>query len=186
MKEKHAGEKEINNLVFSENQDRFLEERIRSSSLPITRNRKIKEPFKIAINGKTIKSNSVINLPFESRLRSRARELRKARNLPEVVFWLQVHKGKFHKIDFDRQRVIGNYIVDFYVKKLGLVIEIDGSSHNNKVAYDRIREDYLLSLGLKVFRLNVGDVMKNLDFAMMRLENYILEHYSAPNDKAEL
>ncbi|MBP1163359.1 very-short-patch-repair endonuclease [Chryseobacterium sp. PvR013] len=39
---------------------------------------------------------------------------------------------KFHTIDFDRQRIIGNYIVDFYVKTLGLIIEIDGSSHDEK------------------------------------------------------
>lgn len=44
----------------------------------------------------------------------------------------KVHKGHFYKIDFDRHPVIGNYIVDFYVKKLGLVVEIDGSSHDDK------------------------------------------------------
>ena len=40
--------------------------------------------------------------------------MRKAGVLSEVIFWLQVHKGMFWKIDFDRQRIIGNYIVDFY------------------------------------------------------------------------
>lgn len=65
--------------------------------------------------------------------------MRQARNLPEVLFWIQVTKSRFHKIDFDRQRIIGNFIVDFHVKKLGLVIEIDGSSHDHKIEYDKKR-----------------------------------------------
>ncbi|WP_317228619.1 MULTISPECIES: DUF559 domain-containing protein [Chryseobacterium] len=44
-------------------------------------------------------------------------------------------------MDFDRQRIIGNYIVDFYVKTLGLIIEIDGSSHDGKEIYDSIRQE---------------------------------------------
>lgn len=71
---------------------------------------------------------------------------------------MQVTKGGFHKIDFDRQRVIGSYIVDFYIKRLGLVIEIDGSSHVGKEEYDLEREDYLRSLGLKIYRIEVSDV----------------------------
>ena len=47
-----------------------------------------------------------------------------------MLFWQQVHKGKFHGINFNRQKIIGNYIVDFYVPSLSLVIEIEGWSHN--------------------------------------------------------
>ena len=106
------------------------------------------------INQIPIKRNFVENLPYNSKLKSRARALRKAGNYSEVVFWQQVHKNKFHSIDFDRQRIIGNYIVDFYVKTLGVIIEIDGSSHNDKEEYDQKREDYFLSLGLKVYRIS--------------------------------
>jgi len=132
---------------------------------------------KISINNIPIQFAPVRDLPRNPRLMQRAKDLRKARNLPEVVFWMQVHKGAFHKIDFDRQRVIGNYIVDFYVKKLGLVVEIDGSSHDHKVEYDRIREEYLKALGLRVYRIAVLDVMQNLGAVMMALEAYIVEHY---------
>lgn len=129
------------------------------------------------INGVMIKYAPILNLPYQSRLKERAKSFRQARNLSEVLFWMQVTKGKFHKIDFDRQRVIENYIVDFYVKKLGLVIEIDGSSHDNKVDYDRKREDYLISLGLKVYRISVGNIMRNMHFALTGLENYIIAEY---------
>ena len=131
----------------------------------------------VVINGIPIKVNSILDLPYQPRLKERAKSLRQAENLPEVLFWMQINKRKFHKLDFDRQRIIGNYIVDFYNKKLGLVIEIDGDSHDEKAEYDRIREDYLISLGLKVYRISVDDVMRHMDFALMGLEDYIVKEY---------
>ncbi len=90
---------------------------------------------------------------------------------------MQVTKGGFHQIDFDRQIIIGNYIVDFYVKSLWLVIEIDGSSHNNNEVYDFKREDFLKSLGLKIFRINVNDILKNIYNVKLGLENFLIENY---------
>ena len=127
------------------------------------------------INGLPIYRNFIENLPYNIKLKPRSRVLRKAGVLSEVIFWMQVHKGMFWKIDFDRQRIIGNYIVDFYVKTLGLVIEIDGSSHNNKEAYDQKREDYLISLGLRVYKISDLRVKHDLNNVMMELEEYITE-----------
>ncbi len=136
-----------------------------------------KEPKILKINEVLLKTNPITDLPYNPLLKLRARELRQAENLPEVLFWIQVTKNRFHKIDFDRQRVIGNYIVDFYIKQLGLIIEIDGSSHNSKAEYDKIREEYLTSLGLKVYRIKVKDVMQNMPLTLITLEEYILQHY---------
>ena len=135
------------------------------------------QKHKIQINEIPIKRNFVEGLPHNSKLKQLAKGKRKAGILSEVLFWQQVHKGLFHKIDFDRQRIIGNYIVDFYVKTLGLIIEIDGSSHDDKVEYDKKRQDYLESLGLKVYRITDIDVKKNLDLVMLDLENYIVKEY---------
>lgn len=93
--------------------------------------------------------NFVENLPYNPQLKSLLREKRKARILGEVIFWKKVRAKTFHKIDFDRQRIIGNYIVDFYVKTLGLIIEIDGSSHDEKEVYDGIRQEYLESYKIR-------------------------------------
>ena len=87
------------------------------------------------INNHPIYRNFIENLPYNSTLKQLAKAKRKAGILSEVLFWKQVHQGIFYKIDFDRQRIIGNYIVDFYVKALGLVVEIDGNSHNQKQEY---------------------------------------------------
>jgi very-short-patch-repair endonuclease len=132
----------------------------------------------IAINGVIINPSPKQTLPYSPRLKERAKALRYAENLLEVLFWMQVARRQFHKMDFDRQRFIGNYIVDFYIKQLGLVIEIDGASHDFDGDYDERREQYLISLGLKVYRITVVDVLKNMDFVMIGLENYIVEHYA--------
>ncbi|MCF6271384.1 MAG: DUF559 domain-containing protein [Melioribacteraceae bacterium] len=126
------------------------------------------------INATQIKRNFVENLPYNPKLKKLAREKRQEGILSEVLFWQQVHKRKFHNIDFDRQRIIGNYIVDFYVKTLGLVVEIDGSSHDNKKEYDAEREQYLESLGLVVYRITDIGVKRNLDAVMGELERFVV------------
>jgi very-short-patch-repair endonuclease len=130
------------------------------------------------INEVPIKRNAIERMPANSKLKERARTLRKAGNYPEVVFWQQVNKGKFYKIDFDRQRIIGNYIVDFYVKTLGLVVEIDGESHNYKEEYDEIRDGYLLNLGLKIFKITNFRVLNDIENVLKELEIFIIENYS--------
>jgi very-short-patch-repair endonuclease len=130
------------------------------------------------INQNPIYRNFVVNLPYNPKLKERTKLLRKAGILSEVIFWQQVHKRKFWNIDFDRQRIIGNYIVDFYVKTLGLVVEIDGSSHDNKEEYDERREDFLKSFGLQVYRISDSRVKHDLGNVMEELEKYIIQEYS--------
>ena len=107
------------------------------------------------INNLAIKRNFIEFLPYNSQLKILAREKRKAGILSEVLFWKQVRNNQFHKIDFDRQRIIGNYIVDFYIKALGLVVEIDGLSHEGKVEYDYSRQLFLESFGIQVLGLEM-------------------------------
>ena len=113
-----------------------------------------------------IKRNFVLNLPYNASLKSRAKALRKAGNFSEVVFWKEVRNKSFWNIDFDRQRIIGNYIVDFYVKALGLVVEIDGEIHNFQEEYDEKREMFLKELGLKVFRISTTKMLFDTENVM--------------------
>ena len=129
------------------------------------------------INGIKIKDHSVYNLPGNEELSSFARKNRKARNLAEVIFWMQVHQKMFYGLDFDRQKIIGNYIVDFYVKRLGLVVEIDGGSHNEKMEYDSQRDQYLENLGLKVFHTTDFDVLHHVSLVLNDLSSFIIGNY---------
>ena len=129
------------------------------------------------INNIRIKDHYIHNLPEKRELLGYARENRKADNMAEIAFWKQVHKKMFHGLDFDRQKDIGNYIVDFFVKKLGLVIEIDGGSHNDKEDYDAQRDKYLEDLGLKVFHTTDYDVLQHVNIVLDDLRKYIVENY---------
>ena len=115
------------------------------------------------------------SLPYNPKLKERAKQLRKAGNLSEVLFWNQVKRKKFLALDFHRQKIIGNYIVDFYCPKLNLVIEIDGSSHNGKIEYDKIREQYLKSLKLEMLHFTDIDIKQNLNGVMQYLAKYYEE-----------
>jgi len=106
------------------------------------------------------------NLPFNPALKERAKQLRKAGNLPEVLLWQQFRNKSFKGYDFDRQRIIGDYIVDFFCVDRGVVIEIDGHSHDPKVEYDADRDFYLRGLGLTVIRIMARDVLDNLSGVM--------------------
>ena len=105
----------------------------------------------------------MIKLPYNPRLKQRAKDLRKAGNLSEVLLWNRLKRKQLLNLDFDRQKVIGNYIVDFYCPTLSVVIEIDGSSHDNKIEYDKIRDDYLDGLGLNIIHILDKDIKNNLE-----------------------
>lgn len=111
-------------------------------------------------------------LPYNPILKERARELRKAGNLAEVLFWKQVRNKSFKGLDFDRQKIIGNYIVDFYCPNFNVVIEIDGSSHDDKQEYDALRDEYLKSLGLVVIHITDFEVKENMDAVMQYLNDH--------------
>jgi len=111
-------------------------------------------------------------LPYNPKLRERAKELRKTGNLSEIKMWKQLHKKKFKGYDFDRQKIIGNYIVDFYCVDCAVVIEIDGSSHDNKDIYDGDRNAFLTELGLTVIHISSDDVHNKLGDVMEMLNEH--------------
>ncbi len=118
-------------------------------------------------NGRNTKN--YMALPYNPKLKQRARELRQAGYLSEVLFWNQVKNKQFRGFDFDRQKIIGNYIVDFYCSNCNVVIEIDGSSHDDKVEYDAQRDAFLQNLELTVIHIPVADVMNNMNGVMEML-----------------
>src|SRR3989344_9333384 len=110
-------------------------------------------------------------IPKNKLLADRAKDLRKAGNLPEVLFWQTFKDKKKLGFDIDRQVIIGSYIVDFFIPELGLVFEIDGSSHNDKLEYDAERDAFMKDLNLQVVRILDKDVKKNI----ISVYNFVLE-----------
>ena len=78
--------------------------------------------------------------------------LRKNQTKEESLLWNSFLKK--YSVQFRRQYVIGEYIVDFYCHKAKLVIELDGSGHYEPgvMLNDKVRTEYMESLGLMVLR----------------------------------
>jgi len=104
------------------------------------------------------------NLPKNKALETNAKKLRKAGVLSETLFWQAFKNKKLLGFDIDRQVIIGNYIVDFFIPELGLVVEIDGQSHDSKGEYDENRESYLQYLDLDVIHYADSEIKKSMDF----------------------
>ena len=85
---------------------------------------------------------------------SLARNMRKNPTPWERKLWYEFLRA--YPIRFQRQKAIGNYIVDFYCAKARLVIELDGGGHFSKeqLDYDNSRSKELQSRGLKVLRFS--------------------------------
>jgi len=112
------------------------------------------------------------SLPYNPALRDSAKALRKAGILHEALLWLQLKSKKLNGLDFDRQKIIGNYIVDFYCAEKDVVIEVDGSSHDSKQLEDAERDQFLNRLGLTVIRLSAQDVLQNMEGVVSFLRNH--------------
>ena len=114
-------------------------------------------------------------LRYNPKLKELARKLRKNMTLAEVLLWNQLKQKKMLGFDFDRQRPIDEYIVDFYCKELMLAIEIDGASHNfeDSDVRDMERQDRLENLGVRVLRFTDGDVKQNLEGVLRGVRNWI-------------
>ena len=70
---------------------------------------------------------------------------------------------KTHPLQFNRQKVIGNYIVDFYCHQAKLIIELNGRQHfeNKCLVDDQRRTKYLNSLELYVLRIPNNEIWDN-------------------------
>lgn len=90
-----------------------------------------------------------------------AKQLRKNMTPEEKHLWYDFLRG--HPVRFLRQKVLGNYIVDFYCAKARLVIELDGSQHyeENTLQKDYARTEFLSGYSLTVIRIPNNEINKN-------------------------
>ncbi len=103
------------------------------------------------------------------------RQLKKQMTEAEQLLWKHIRNDSLG-VRFRRQYGIGNYITDFYSPSLKLVIELDGSQHFTPEAleYDKIREEFMKSLGIKTLRFNNNDVMSNIEGVLEVLRKEII------------
>jgi len=93
----------------------------------------------------------------------------------ERHLWTKIRRKQVKGYQFYRQKPIGDYIVDFFCPRAKLVIEVDGSQHfsDEMTEYDRIRNEYLSSLGLRVLRFTNADVLAHIERVVESIEGKI-------------
>ena len=96
-------------------------------------------------------------------LKGFSQNLRKSMTKEEKRLWYDFLKNQPQTVH--RQKVIGNYIVDFYCASAQLVIELDGAQHatDEGLEKDKERDLYLNSLGIRVVRIPNYDINKNFE-----------------------
>ena len=103
-----------------------------------------------------------MNTKYNRNLTPLAKTLRKNMTKQEKELWYKYLRN--YPVKFYRQRVIENYIADFYCAKAKIVIELDGSQHYNSEGYlkDKIRTERLENYDLTVIRIPNNEIDENL------------------------
>lgn len=104
-----------------------------------------------------------------------ARQFRKEPTKSEAILWQALRGKKLDGIKFRRQQPIGNFIVDFYNSVYRLVVEVDGSVHENQFEVDKARQDILEQLGLNILRVGAEEVEKNLPLVLQKIRSKIVK-----------
>ncbi len=102
---------------------------------------------------------------YNQNLKQFSRALRKNSTNAEIRLWSKLRLRQLNGLQFYRQRIIVNYIVDFFCPKVKLIIEVDGGQHYfGKIHDDDLkRDEYLKNLGFKVLRFSDRDVLTNIE-----------------------
>ncbi len=101
-------------------------------------------------------------------LQQRARSLRKAQTPAENKLWNALRCRQITGVRFGRQRILGNYILDFYAPSLRLAIELDGGQHYTAEAfvYDNCRDAWLTKQGIVVLRFTNLEIANEFDVVL--------------------
>ena len=112
---------------------------------------------------------------YNKKLKPNARTLRKNMTKEERHLWYDFLKN--YPVMVHRQKVIGNYIVDFYIAKAKLVIELDGSQHfeTEGQTADAKRDAFLQQQGLTVIRIPNNAIKENFAGVCEHIDRLVRE-----------
>ena len=99
--------------------------------------------------------------PLPTRTRKHSRDLRQTTTEAEEQLWYRLRGGRLNGYRFRRQHPIPPYVVDFYCEAARLIVELDGSQHNQAV--DQIRTSFLEARDLKILRFWDNEALQQTD-----------------------
>lgn len=125
-----------------------------------------------------------MRLHKRTELKGFRRDLRRHPTRAEAVLWRSLRTGQIGGHLFRRQHSVGRYIVDFYCSQARLVIELDGSIHNDplRTAHDGERQAWLEAQGLRVLRLQNEQVLRQLDLVVQGIAQVLADPRSFPGE----
>ena len=95
----------------------------------------------------------------------RARDLRQSATDAEQALWELVRDRRLGGYKFRRQVPLGPYVVDFLCREKRLIVELDGSQHQDRAAYDAERTAWLAARGYEVLRLWTNEFLQDVHAA---------------------
>ena len=112
---------------------------------------------------------------------SYAKELRNNMTKEERHLWYDYLKG--YPVRFQRQKILGHYIADFYCAKAKLVVELDGSQHYEEdgLVKDQIRTEFLEGYELTILRIPNNAVGKNFSGVCEYIDDRVQQSLSQPD-----
>ena len=119
-------------------------------------------------------------------LSDRAKDLRKNMTKQEKHLWYDFLSK--HEVRWYKQRIIDNYIVDFYCSRAKLVIELDGSQHYTKDGkeYDNERTNVLREYGIEVIRFSNNEIDTCFDGVCLKIEEIVKKRLSDFNQSVKV
>ena len=87
----------------------------------------------------------------------------------EKLLWSKIRRKQLNGVKFCRQKIVGNYIVDFLSFEKKLIIELDGGQHADQVEYDKKRIAFLEQQGFTVIRFWNTEVLLETDSVLEQL-----------------
>ncbi|MEE1013694.1 MAG: endonuclease domain-containing protein, partial [Clostridia bacterium] len=120
-----------------------------------------------------------MNYIKNGRLTSFSQNLRKNMTKEERHLWYDFLK--LLPVTIHRQKVINDYIVDFYCAEAKLVIELDGSQHYEEEGKrkDKQRDAFFAELGYTVLRYSNLEITRNFEGVCQDIGRHITPHPSA-------
>ena len=114
-------------------------------------------------------------LYYNKGLKQLSRVLRKNMTESERLLWAQIRRKQLKGKQFYRQKIIGDYIVDFFCPSARLIVQVDGSQHFAEAGLraDEAQDRKMRMSGMRVLRFASSEVLSNIDGVVLEITEWL-------------
>ena len=115
----------------------------------------------------------------------RARHLRRDMTPAEKLLWSHLRGRRLEGFKFKRQEWVGPYVADFYCWEAKLIVEVDGSQHQERSGYDAARDAWLSKQGIEVLRFWNNEVLGATEAVLTATRAVLLKRVPSPSRRLQ-